>query len=151
MAHRCRTTCAKPVVNDERERTATPMARLRTPPSPVSIGLKMRSEGMGVRASGRVLDKSHSTILRWQQRVAQQEADWCPCAPAAGEVTLENAKLYTRVNENVPLSESEGWSMTCIERNSRDWVRATVGRRNEQLFEHRCDKNRPGSLNRTEN
>lgn len=48
------------------ERTGTPVARLRTSTSTVSIALKMRSEGMGVRASGRVLDKSHSTILRWQ-------------------------------------------------------------------------------------
>jgi transposase-like protein len=39
------------------ERTGTPMARLRTPTSAVSIALQMRSEGMGVRASGRVLDK----------------------------------------------------------------------------------------------
>jgi transposase-like protein len=84
------------------ERTGTPMARLRTPTSTVSIALKMRSEGMGVRASGRVLDKSHATILRWQQRVAQQEADWSPCAPESGDVTLEHDELYTRVNENVP-------------------------------------------------
>jgi transposase-like protein len=69
------------------ERTGTPMARLRTPTSTVSIALKMRSEGMGVRASGRVLDKSHSTILRWQQRVAQQEVEWSPAAPEGGDVT----------------------------------------------------------------
>jgi hypothetical protein len=78
------------------------MARLRTPTSTVSIAVKMRSEGMGVRASGRVLDKSHSSILRWQQRVAQQEVDWSPAAPEEGDVTLENDELYTRVNENVP-------------------------------------------------
>jgi hypothetical protein len=78
------------------------MARLRTPTSTVSIALKMRSEGMGVRASGRVLDKSHSTILRWQQRVAQQEVDWSPAAAEGSDVTLENDELYTRVNENLP-------------------------------------------------
>jgi transposase-like protein len=84
------------------QRTGTPMARLRTPTATVSIAMKMRSEGMGVRASGRVLDKSHSTILRWQQRVAQQEADWSPAAPESGDVTLENDELYTRVGENLP-------------------------------------------------
>ena len=41
------------------ERTGTPMSRLRTPASVVSLALKMRSEGMGIRASGRVLEKSH--------------------------------------------------------------------------------------------
>lgn len=78
------------------------MARLRTPTSTVSIALKMRSEGMGVRASGRVLDKSHSTILRWQQRVAEQESAWSPAAAEDCDVTLENDELYTRVNENLP-------------------------------------------------
>lgn len=83
------------------ERTGTPMARLRTPTSTVLIALQMRSEGMGVRASGRVLDKSHSTILRWQQRVAQQESAWSPAAEG-GDVTLEHDELYTRVGKNLP-------------------------------------------------
>lgn len=78
------------------------MARLRTPTSIVSIALKMRGEGMGVRASGRVLTKSHSTILRWQQRLAQQADSWSPPAPKGSEVTLENDELYTRVGENLP-------------------------------------------------
>lgn len=84
------------------ERTGTPMARLRTPTSIVSLALKMRGEGMGVRASGRVLDKSHSTILRWQQRLSDQESAWSPTAPDGSDVTLENDELYTRVGENLP-------------------------------------------------
>lgn len=78
------------------------MARLRTPTSLVSLALKMRGEGMGVRASGRVLDKSHSTILRWQQRLSNQESAWSPTAPDGSDVTLENDELYTRVGENLP-------------------------------------------------
>jgi transposase-like protein len=35
-------------------KTGTPMARLRTAPEVVALALKMRSEGMGIRASGRV-------------------------------------------------------------------------------------------------
>jgi transposase-like protein len=45
------------------ERTGTPMARLRTPSSVVEFALKNRSEGMGARATGRVYNKSHGTIL----------------------------------------------------------------------------------------
>jgi len=37
------------------ERTGTPMSRLRTPACVVSLALKMRCEGMGVRASGKYL------------------------------------------------------------------------------------------------
>jgi transposase-like protein len=40
------------------ERTGTPMARLRTPAIMVSMAIKARTEGMGVRATGRVLDPS---------------------------------------------------------------------------------------------
>jgi hypothetical protein len=78
------------------------MFRLRTPTSIVSIALKMRGEGMGVRASSRVLDKSHSTILRWEARMVAQAAAWSPPAPVGSNVTLENDELYTRVGENLP-------------------------------------------------
>ena len=78
------------------------MAGLRTPASIVSIALKMRGEGIGVRASSRVLDKSHSTILRWEARMAAQAAQWSPSAPVESDVTLENDELYTRVGENLP-------------------------------------------------
>ena len=56
----------------------------------------MRGEGMGVRASSRVLDKSHSTILRWEERMAKLASQWSPAAPIGGDVTLESDELYTR-------------------------------------------------------
>ena len=37
--------------------------RTRTPANVVSLALKMRSEGMGIRASGKVLEKTHSSII----------------------------------------------------------------------------------------
>jgi transposase-like protein len=45
------------------------MSMLRTPA--VSLPLKMRSEGMGIRASGRVLEKSHASIMGWEQKLKQ--------------------------------------------------------------------------------
>lgn len=84
------------------DKTGTPISRLRTPATTVSIALKMRGEGMGVRASSRVLDVSHSTILRWENRVAQQEQQWSPPAPEESDVTLEHDELYTRVEKNHP-------------------------------------------------
>jgi transposase len=78
------------------------MSGLRTPTGIVSLALKMRGEGMGVRASSRVLDKSHSTILRWEGRMASQASNWSPPAPSNGEVTLESDEVYTRVSENLP-------------------------------------------------
>lgn len=52
---------------------------------------------MGVRASSRVLDKSHSTILRWEARMAALAATWSPPGqPVGSDITLENDELYTR-------------------------------------------------------
>ena len=72
------------------------MARLRTPTTIVSLAMKMRTEGMGIRASGRVLEKSHSTIIRWEKRLADKQTDWSPPAPVGGDITVEASELYTR-------------------------------------------------------
>jgi transposase-like protein len=88
------------------QRTGTPMARLRTPVMLVEMAIKARTEGMGVRATGRVLDKSHSTISRWEQRLAAKVEKWSPAAPSGAEITIEGDEVYTRVGENLsPLSQ----------------------------------------------
>lgn len=82
------------------ERTATPMGRLRTPTTTVAIALKMRTEGTAIRATGRVLEKSHSTVIRWEKRVAEILSAWSPPAPSGTDVTVEGDELYTRVGRN---------------------------------------------------
>lgn len=84
------------------ERTGTAMSRLRTPANIVSYALKMRTEGMGIRASGRILEKSHTSIMRWEQKLANQAEQWSPEAPVGGDVTIEGDEIYTRVGENLP-------------------------------------------------
>ena len=84
------------------ERTGTPMARLRTASSVVSYAIKARTEGMGVRAAGRTFGKSHTTIMRWEKRLADQAQNWSPPAPAASDVTVEGDEVYTRVGKNLP-------------------------------------------------
>jgi len=83
------------------------MARLRNPPEIVSVAVKMRTEGMGIRAAGRVLEKSHATIIRWEKRLATKQKDWSPPAPVSGDITVEGDEVYTRVGENLsPLGVS---------------------------------------------
>jgi len=95
--YRCR-DCGKQF----NERTGTPLARLRTPSSVVAMALNSRTEGTGARATGRVFGKSHSTILRWEERLANQVDAWSPPAPGDQAVTLEGDEVYTRVGENLP-------------------------------------------------
>jgi transposase-like protein len=84
------------------ERSGTVMARLRTEPQVVSMAMKVRSEGLGLRATGRVLDKSAASIINWEKRLSAQVSNWSPPAPEAGNVTLEGDEVYTRVGENLP-------------------------------------------------
>jgi transposase-like protein len=39
------------------ERSGTPMANLRTPLATISLAMEVRSEGLGLRATGRVLGR----------------------------------------------------------------------------------------------
>jgi len=78
------------------------MARLRTPAILVSAAINVRTEGLGVRATGRSFDKSHSTIIRWERRLAEQVSQWSPPAPDGADITLEGDEVYTRVGENLP-------------------------------------------------
>lgn len=78
------------------------MSRLRTPSVIVGAALNVRTEGLGIRATGRSFGKSHSTIMRWEQRLAQQTREWSPPAPGGSNVTLEGDEVYTRVGENLP-------------------------------------------------
>lgn len=84
------------------DRTGTPMAPLRTPSTLVALAMNVRTEGMGVRATGRSFGKSHSTILRWENRLAQQASQWSPPAPKQADITVEGDEVYTRVGKNVP-------------------------------------------------
>lgn len=72
------------------------MAHLRTPMPTVSLALKMRTEGMGIRAAGRVLELSHASIIRWEKRIADKQADWSPPAPPGADITVEGDEVYTR-------------------------------------------------------
>lgn len=78
------------------------MARLRTSSTIVALAMNVRTEGMGVRATGRSVGKSHSSILRWEQRLANQASQWSPPAPEQADITVEGDEVYTRVGENLP-------------------------------------------------
>lgn len=83
------------------ERSGTPMARLRTPVATVEMALKARHEGLGVRAAGRVVGTSPSSITNWEERLSMQLSAFSPTALEGGEVTIEGDELYTRVGENL--------------------------------------------------
>ncbi len=111
----------------------------------------MRSEGQGIRATGRVISRSGGSIINWEQRLSKQIEKWSPPAPAGGKVTLEGdaarapevssgkKRDKTEVStqqrrESSPPEASEGWTIHFIERTSRYWVNAQAGLKNAELF-----------------
>jgi transposase-like protein len=54
------------------ERSGTPMARLRTPVDIIAQAMNARTEGLGLRATGRILGKSGSSIVNWEKRLADE-------------------------------------------------------------------------------
>jgi hypothetical protein len=79
------------------------MARLRTAPETIALAMKVRSEGLGIRATGRVLDKSAASIITWEKWLSIQIANWSPPASEGSEVTLEGDEVYTRApSETLP-------------------------------------------------
>ena len=83
------------------EVSGTPMAGLRTPVKEIEKALKSRSEGLGIRATARVFDKSPSSITLWEERLSTHLENWSPPAPKKAEVTVEGDEVYTRVGENL--------------------------------------------------
>jgi hypothetical protein len=78
------------------------MAKLRTAPEVIALAMKVRSEGLGIRATGRVLGKASGSIINWEKRLSEKVSSWSPPAPDGSEVTVEGDEVYTRVGENLP-------------------------------------------------
>jgi len=52
----------------------TAMQDIKSPISKVASALKLRGEGLGLRATARVLQSNKRTITEWERRFAEQKA-----------------------------------------------------------------------------
>ena len=84
------------------ERIGTPMYRMRTSPEIVEYAINNRTEGTGLRGTGRIYKTSHSKIILWEKRLAEKKEKWSPPVSEGIETTVEGDELYTRVGENLP-------------------------------------------------
>jgi len=92
------------------DRSGTPMARMNISIEKAERILRLRSEGVGMRAAGRLEGVSHATVAHIERKLAGFEAAWSPPAPADSDLTLEADELYTRVERNRPASKVQGGS-----------------------------------------
>lgn len=120
------------------ETYGSPAFNLKTPLSKVAAALKLRSEGMGLRATGRCLDCSKRDVSNWESRFAEQKLPLQLYGLLHQYIclTFEGDEVYTRVGKNLPASESEGWTMIVMERSSRYLLEMKCGEKEQALFTH---------------
>ncbi len=112
------------------------MENIKTPISKIASALRIRSEGLGLRATGRVLGSNKSTITKWENRFAAQKATlmlYGFCHEFVS-LTFEGDELYTVVGKRTDQSESKGWTVVIMERASRFIVDQRCGKKDATLF-----------------
>jgi transposase-like protein len=55
------------------ERSGTPIANLQTSTEVISLAMKMRSEGLGMRARARVIGVAPNSVIKWEQRLSKHK------------------------------------------------------------------------------
>ncbi len=112
------------------------MENLKTPISKIASAIRLRGEGLSLRATGRVLDSNKSTITKWENRFAAQKATlmlYVFCHQFVS-LTFEGDELYTIVGKRTDQFESKGWTAVIMERASRFIVDQRCGKKDTALF-----------------
>ena len=124
------------------ETFATPIAGLTTPLSRIITVLTARSEGMGLNATARTFKVSKKSVMDWEQRLGELKPTLMLYSLLHEFIhqEIEGDELYTKVNQNIAPSASEGWTIVLMERGSRFLWELHCGRKDQQLFERalRC-------------
>ena len=118
------------------ETSNTAMENIKSPISKVASALILRSEGLGLRATGRVLQANKRTIAEWEERFADQKDTLMLYAFCHEFVSLifEGDELYTIVGKRTSPMESKGWTAIIMDRASRFIVEQRCGKKDAELF-----------------
>ena len=112
------------------------MENLKSPISKVAAALKIRCEGLGLRATARVLGTHKQTVKEWEEPFADQKETlmlYAFCHQFVS-LTFEGDELYTIVGKRTDPSTSTGWTAVIMERASRFLVDQKCGEKDEGLF-----------------
>jgi transposase-like protein len=115
----------------------TPLAGLRTPLSQVTVVIEALNDGMGINAAVRTFKVAKNTIYGWLERVAGLKEVlliYSLCHQFLSQI-VEGDELYTKVKENKPPDQSEGWTIVLMERASRFIWELECGQRERSLFQ----------------
>ena len=99
----------------------TPLERLNTPVSRISLVMEAINDGMGLNAACRTFHVGKNTIKRWISRLGDLKESlllYTLCHQFI-QLQIEGDELYTKVSENKPAHLSEGWTIVLLDRASR--------------------------------
>jgi len=118
---------------------------LRTPLSRIAMVLDALNEGMGINAACRVFKVSKNTIYSWVDRLGSLKATllWYALCHQFLVQLIEGDEVDTRVHENKPPDESEGWTVVLMDRASRFIWELPCGEKTQSLFENAGSGHRP--------
>jgi hypothetical protein len=110
---------------------------IKSPISKVSSAVKIRGEGMGLRATGRVLGMHKNTVSTWERLFGDQKETLMLYSFRHEFVSLvsEGDEFYTVVGRRTDAHASEGWTAVIMERSSRFIVDQRCGTKDAALFE----------------
>ena len=100
------------------ETAQTAMYGLKSSISKVASVLKLRGEGLGVRATGRVMGIHKNTVVDWERRfVSCKDALmlYAFCHEFI-KLTFEADELYTIVDKKTKAHASKGWTAIILDR-----------------------------------
>ena len=122
--------------NSFSETSNTAMENIKSPISKVASALRLRCEGLGLRATARVLQTNKRTITNWENLFADQKKTLMLYSFCHNfiSLTFEGDELYTTVGRRTDPMESEGWTAVIMERASRFIVDQRCGRKNAAMF-----------------
>ena len=118
------------------ETSNTAMENLKSPISKVASALRLRSEGLGLRATGRILQSNKRTIAGWEKGFADQQATlmlYSFCHEFVS-LTFEGDELYTIFGRRTDPMDSEGWTAVIMDRAGRFIVEQQCGKKDAVLF-----------------
>jgi transposase-like protein len=118
------------------ETQGTPMAHIKTALSKVASVFRVRSEGMGLRATARIFGIHKNTVCEWENKFANQKEPlmlYALCHEFIS-LTFEGDELYTIIGKRCKPSDSEGWTTVVVERASRFIIEQHCGKKDERMF-----------------
>ena len=112
------------------------MEKIKSPISKIAAAMRLRSEGLGLRATGRVLQSNKSTITKWENLFANQKATlmlYAFCHEFVS-LTFEGDEFYTIVGKRTKPLESQGWTAVIMDRASRFIIDQRCGKKSAKIF-----------------